>query len=266
MNSTPSRPLATTGGLLRRLATLALLAALMMLAGCKSMIDLQSGLNDAEANEVIAALREDGIIAHKKIGKEGASVQVPEADLPRASDLLKARGLPRRRQARLGEIFKKEGLISSPMEEKARFIYALSQEIEFTLGQIDGVVLARVHVVLPEKAAPGEPLMPSSAAVFIKHRDTLDPDVIQQRVRRLVARSIPGLGEQGIDKVTTVFVPASKDPPKVVETVSGTTIGMWAGLAVVLLGGLAGVGWWQRARLLVLIGRKPAVAAKPAAA
>ena len=71
--------------------------------------------------------------------------------------------------------------------------------------------MARVHVVLPERIAPGEAVQPASASVFIKHDARLDPDSIQSRVRRLVASSIPGMAT-AIDnpyKITTVFVPAT---------------------------------------------------------
>jgi len=242
--------------LLARILTLvAHLVLALLLAGCKEQVDLQASLNDEEANEVIAALGADGIPARKRSTKEGVAVSIAENDLPRASVLLHAHGLPRNRKARLGEVFKKEGMISSPMEERARFVYALSQEIEYTLSQIDGVVLARVHVVLPEKPAPGEPLMPSSAAVFIKYRKELDPDLIQSRVRVLVARSIPGIGIGGLDKVSTVFVEAPDDPVRPVETTSALTIAAWAGGAIALLAVLGGVGWWQRARLKSLLNR-----------
>jgi type III secretion protein J len=195
-------------------AALAALAASVLLCACRGEIEMHTGLTDAEANQVVAALRDDGVRAERHASKNGASVTVPEAELARATQVLAAQGLPHATPARMGDIFKKEGLISSPLEERARYIYALSQELETTLGQIDGVVVARVHVVLPEKVAPGEPMQPPSAAVFIKHLPSLEPDAIGFRVKQLVARSIPGLGAQGADRVTAVFVAASVLPDR----------------------------------------------------
>lgn len=234
-------------------AAAAVLAALL-LAACEESVDLQGNLTDPEANEVVAALREAGIAAAKRTLKEGAAVSLPAADLPRASAVLEALGLPRPKPVRLGDVFKKEGLISSPMEERARYLYALSQELEFTLRQIDGVVIARVHVVLPEKPAPGEPLTPSSAAVFIKHTPSLDPDVVQARVRQLVARSIPGLGRAAAETVSTVFVPASAVPPRPPAPPEAQGLSVWTRLAITLgvLGALGGAGWWQRTRLTAM--------------
>ena len=97
----------------------------------------------------------------------------------RAVRTLEAAGLPRVARATLGDTFRKEGVISTPLEERARYIYALSQELETTLSNIDGVIVARVHVVLPERVAPGEPVQPASASVFIKHDPRLDPDNIR---------------------------------------------------------------------------------------
>jgi len=149
--------------------------------------------------------------------KAGVSLQVAEADIPRATAVMQAAGLPRRNRSNLGEVFKKQGMISSPMEERIRYLHGLSEELEATLQQFDNVVSARVHVVLPERIAPGEPIQPSSAAVFIKYRMPLDEDAITPRVRRLVASSIPGLvGEDGRSKVTVVMTPAEA-PPRAVE-------------------------------------------------
>jgi type III secretion protein J len=103
-------------------------------------------------------------------------------------------------------------VISTPLEERARYIYALSQELEATLSQIDGVIVARVHVVLPERIAPGEPVQPASAAVFIKHTSALDPDSVRGRIQQMVASSIPGMSGEPLDskKFAIVFVPAAE--------------------------------------------------------
>lgn len=184
---------------------LLLMAVLILLSGCKEYVDLHTQMDEADANEVVAALVSQGIEAKKIILKEGFSVLIEESDMARAVNLLTAQGLPRRHKTNMGEIFKKEGVISTPLEERARYIYALSQELEFTLSEMDGVIAARVHVVLPERIAPGEPINPSSAAVFIKHEMHFDPDIYSTRVKQLVASSIPGLWSDKQDKIAIVY-------------------------------------------------------------
>lgn len=185
---------------------------LMALAGCGDNTDLFTGLSEPDANEVIARLADQHIDSQKRLEKTGVVVAVALSDMNRAVRILDAAGLPRRAHTTLGEMFRKEGVISTPLEERARYIYALSQELEATLSQIDGVVVARVHVVLPERVAPGEPVQPASAAVFIKHTAALDPDSVRGRIQQMVASSIPGMANQAADtkKFSIVFVPASQ--------------------------------------------------------
>ncbi|SPZ16263.1 type III secretion inner membrane ring lipoprotein SctJ (plasmid) [Pseudomonas luteola] len=190
-----------------------LLLSILLLAGCSQETDLFSGLSEQDSNDVIASLADQHIEAHKRTEKTGIVVSVDSAHINRAVRILDAAGLPRRTHTSLGEIFKKEGVISTPLEERARYIYALSQELEATLSQIDGVIVARVHVVLPERVAPGEPVQPASAAVFIKHAVTLDPDSVRGRIQQMVASSIPGMsGTTTMDskKFSIVFVPAAE--------------------------------------------------------
>ncbi|WP_137938863.1 type III secretion system inner membrane ring lipoprotein SctJ [Chitinivorax sp. B] len=192
-----------------------LMVLLLSLTGCSDEVDLQSGLADKEANEIVAVLSNGGVHVRKRALKVGYAVSVSENDIAGAVALMQANGLPRRPADRMGDVFKKEGLISTPLEERARYLYALSQELEVTLGEIDQVVVARVHVVLPERVAPGEPLLPSSAAVFIKHRTGLDPDLVRPRVYQLVSSSIPGLSKSSSNNVSVVFMPADVVPPSV---------------------------------------------------
>lgn len=178
----------------------------LILSGCEDNIVLLTSLSEQDANEVVGALLSGGLYAEKKTEKKGVSVIIDSKDMAHAVAIMKAAGLPNKHQATMGEVFKKEGVISTPLEERARYIYALSQELEFTLSQIDSVVLARVHVVLPERVAPGQPIQPSSAAVFIKHHADLDPDVIRPRIFSMVSSSIPGLSHDAQDKISVSFV------------------------------------------------------------
>ena len=208
-----------TRHLLRKVCVSLLLA---LLAACSKMVTLQAGLTDADANEIVLVLNRQGIEVDKQKNKEGVSLQVKEGDLSRATETMNAAGLPRRSLSNLGEVFKKQGMISSPMEERVRYIHGLSAELESTMLQFDNVVIARVHVVLPERIAPGEPIQPSSAAVFIKYRPPLDEDAVMPRVRRLVASSIPGLaGEDGRSKVSVVMTPGEPPVPGIAWTMLG---------------------------------------------
>ncbi|HEY8024622.1 MAG TPA: type III secretion inner membrane ring lipoprotein SctJ [Burkholderiaceae bacterium] len=192
--------------LLRTSTLLLLAAAVTLLAACSETVNLQSGLNDADANEIVSLLHRSGIASRKVSSKEGVALTVDANDLSPATEIMHAAGLPRKNLSDLGQIFKKDSMISSPLEERIRYIYGLSTELENTLRQYDNVVEARVHVVLPERIAPGEPIQPSSAAVFIKYRLPFDEDAAVPQVRNLVAASIPGLGgEDGRSKVSVVL-------------------------------------------------------------
>lgn len=176
----------------RRGRWLAALVLLMALGGCK--VGLYSNLNEQEANEIVTALSAEGIDAAKS-RVEGSSwqVEVDESRMGAALDVLRAQGLPHERFATMGEVFQKQGLVSTPSEERMRYIYAVSQELSQTLRNVDGVVSARVHVVIPANDPLSEKMRPSSAAVFIKHRPDVDIRLLAPAVKDMVAHSIEGL-------------------------------------------------------------------------
>jgi type III secretion protein J len=235
----------------RALSTLALLSCLL-LTGCGQRVELLGAITEPEANEVMAALQNAGIAVDKKPGKDGlVGVTIPSGEVGRAVDLLRERGLPRERFVGMGQVFRKEGLISSPLEERARYLYALSQELGATLSQIDGVIFARVHVVLPERPVPGETPVPSSAAVFIKHQDGYNLDTLQPLVRRLVTHSIPALTSEKISIVFFNAPPPRSKEETVRASASASRLGIVAAVLSVLLvaslavsGFLAWKYWW----------------------
>lgn len=189
----------------------------LALTACGGKVELLNGLDEREANEVLSALMDKGIDASKITTKNGVQIVVPQGRISESLTHLNNEGLPRRQRDRLGDVFKKDGLISSPMEERARYIFALSQELENTLSYIDGVINARVHVVLPERTAPGEPIKPSSAAVFIKHSPRVDLTSIITRIKQMVSNSIPGLDSSSLDNVSVVMIPAQENNTKSIE-------------------------------------------------
>ncbi|MGH8808835.1 MAG: type III secretion system inner membrane ring lipoprotein SctJ [Noviherbaspirillum sp.] len=236
-----------------------------VLCGCSKPVDLQTRLNDSDANEIVTLLNRHGITAEKHATKEGVTLTVKDTDIARATQAMNAAGLPRRQLSNLGQVFKKEGMISTPMEERVRYIHALSAELEYTLQQFDRVVSARVHVVLPERIAPGEPIQPSSAAVFVKYIPPLDEDTVTPRIRALVAGSIPGLGgEEGRSKVSVVLVASERAAPAVEWTTvgpfrvladsAGSVTSTLIGLLVLALAALGGAA--------ALAARDPKVAAR----
>lgn len=197
----------------------ACLALLLLLGACGGRVELIAAVAEAEANEALGALLAAGIGAEKVPGKEGmVGIKVDGRQVAQSVEVLKARGLPRERYAGMGDVFKKEGLISSPLEERARYVFALSQELAATLTRIDGVITARVHVVLPERSPAGDETTASSAAVFIKHRPDASLDTVQPQIRRLVTHAIPGLAG---DRVTLVMVAGAPDAQAAAATPAG---------------------------------------------
>jgi len=218
----------------------------LLLAACDSKVELISNITQTQANDVIAALAQRGISADKIPGKEGmVSLQVPQATVARAIEIMNAEGLPRAPYASLGDVFKKDGLISSPTEERARMLFALSQELSRTISKIDGVIFAQVHVVLPDRGGFGQSGNPSSAAVFIKYEDTASVDQFIPQIRRLVSNSIPGLT---YDKVSVELVPSSS-PTGLSPTPTAELESVWSvqvagdsvSLLRAILGGLTGL-------------------------
>lgn len=191
------------------------LAGCLLLTACNS--DLYSNLSEVEANQMMAVLMSNGIAATKiQKGKDGFTVSVEDRDMLRSIALLNDRGFPKNTRESIGKVFQKSGIMSSPFEERVRYIYALGEEVAQTLSQVDGVVAARVHIVLPDAPQLGQAVKPSSAAVFIKHQPGVDLDFFVPQIRRLVSSSIEGLDYTA---VTVVLAEAA-----VTKTVSNVPV------------------------------------------
>ena len=182
--------------------------AAIMTTGCDKEARLNTHLEETQANLIVAALLDAGISAHKSPGDEGAwNVTVSESRFAEAANLLDRKGLPRRAFNGVGEVFKKSGMVSSPSEERIRFMDALAQDLARTISGIDGVLDARVHIVLPENDPFARNALPSSAAVALRARYDADLTDYIPSIKGLVKNAIQGLSFEKIS--VTVF----QDPP-----------------------------------------------------
>lgn len=228
---------------------LALIVVAVALAACGEQ-DLYTGLSQRQANEMTALLRNAGIEADKQT-RDGNSfaVTAPRARFAEAIELLRANGYPREGYDSLGQVFKKEGFVSSPLEERARLSHALSQEIANTIGSIDGVVVARVHLSVPERDPLAEKAPASSASVFIKHRPGVDLNARLGQIKALVVNALPGLP---YDNVTVALFQAEPLPVRAPapEGLGGLDTLLFTLIGLGLVAGAAGGGlwWWQQRR------------------
>ena len=116
-------------------------------------------------------------------------------------------------------------------------------------SQIDGVLTARVHVVLgSQDLATGKVTKPS-AAVFLRHTPDSQATHLVPRIRELTANAIPGLSQ---DDVSVMLVPVretSTAPMPWTNVITGDAgegpLGgrlLLIGAAVLFILGLAGLG------------------------
>lgn len=165
--------------------------------------EVSSGLNEAQAHEIVLALDEAGIAA-TRLPADGSGpepryrVTVPSGDLVAAVAVMRERELPRRSPDGFAELFGDTGLIPNPSEERARFAAAVGGELSRTLESMDGVAHARVHVALPEVntrlldgRSPG-----ARASVLIEHRPGARPN--EAEVRALVAGAVQDLAREDV--------------------------------------------------------------------
>jgi type III secretion protein J len=173
----------------------------LCLAACRT--ELYQNLPEKTANELLSALLERGLMAEKvNQGKNGFAVTVDKEEQLLALEILRDLGLPKPTYEGLGVVFRKEGMMSSPMEEKARLSYALAQELTASCSRLDGVVDARVHVVLRDKDVLTGAITPASAAVMLRYAPDAPVDHYIAQVRSLVVQAVPNVEAERVSILT----------------------------------------------------------------
>lgn len=185
--------------------TSALLAGFaLVLAGCA--VPVAAGLDEPDANRVVVALDQSGIDAAKEADPTAEGkfrVTVSRDDVGRSLSVMREEELPRAKSK--GVLDADRGaLVPSAAAEHAQIVAGLAGELEKTLGNVEGVLSARVHLAVPtrEPLRDGPP-QKASASVLVEHRGSTPP-MTSDSIQRLVAGGAPGLVPAD---VAVVFVP-----------------------------------------------------------
>jgi type III secretion system YscJ/HrcJ family lipoprotein len=183
------------------------------LAGCDGE-EVATTSSEREANEILVAL-DDAEVSSASVSRDTQGrqtvwrVRVSKTNATSARRALLALDLPRPPREEFGKLVGDSGFLPSQTTERARLMRAIASELERTFESIDGIVLARVHVVLPERdplAVENTPAAPPTAAVLLKY-DASKCDY--QDASGLVLRSTPAKADTGSTSAAGSVPPVS---------------------------------------------------------
>lgn len=196
-----------------------LLAALLLISGCKEEA-LLNGLDQNQANEVVALLQKSNISASKReVAKSGYSVYVAPVDFSSAVDLITLHNLPSKPPIEIAEMFPADALISSPRAEVARIYSAIEQRLEQTLNQLSYVISSRVHVSYDISNTDAEKRgKPMHIAVLIRYDAANNvPANLITDATKLLKNSFANVEYENISVIVTPVLDTFQLPP--VQTV-----------------------------------------------
>jgi type III secretion protein J len=173
---------------------------LLLLTGCK--IDLYKGLNEQEANQMLALLMINRISA-QKIDETGGllKIKVAEADFVNSVEILRQNGYPKRQFFSVNDLFPANQLITSPLQEQAKLIYLKEQRLEQLISAMEGVISASISIADPPQAENRRDVIPPAASVLVKYSPETNMANFINQIKSLVHNSIPGINYEAITVV-----------------------------------------------------------------
>lgn len=152
---------------------------------------LFSKLTEADAAGIVTELKKQKV--DYQLGDGGTTIRVPAERVHDVRLALMSSGTPLAGGVGF-EIFDRQGLGATEQSQRVSFQRALQGELARTIGALDGVQVARVHLVLSESTLFRRDRQEARASVSLK----LEPGVMLQNpqifgIQRLVAAAVPGL-------------------------------------------------------------------------
>ena len=179
------------GGIIAVLVTVFILYSLI---NQTSWTTVATGLNPADTSKVATSLTDAGV--QNNITQGGTAIQVPadQADKARATVATS----PSAQGGTVGfEIFDKNNLGATDLQQQVQYQRALEGEITRTITQIQGVNGAQVQLVLAKDQMFTDQGTSASASVILETATPLSPGQVAG-VSHLVQGAVPGLQPQNI--------------------------------------------------------------------
>ena len=131
---------------------------------------------------------------------DGSTVLVPKADVARLRMKMAEAGLPRGGSVGYEIFDKSDALGTTSFVQNINQLRALEGELARTIGAIERIQQARVHLVLPERALFSRDKLEPSASIVLRVRGELDPSQIRA-IHHLVASAVEGLKPERVSIV-----------------------------------------------------------------
>jgi len=160
-------------------------------AGQPTMAPLYNNLSQTDASSITTQLSSKGV--GYQLADGGATIMVPEAQVYQLRLDMAAKGLPTGGSQGYS-LLDKQGITTSEFNQRVDYQRALEGELARTIGAIDGVQGADVHLVIPTSDVFADDSQKPSASVLLKAAPgkKFNSDQVRSIVN-LVAGSVEGL-------------------------------------------------------------------------
>ena len=161
---------------------------------------LYAGLDQKDASAIAQELQ--ATHAQYKLGADGTSIMAPMADLAALRLQLAARGLPQGSAAMNATDAANSPFGMSDLAERTRNQERLEADLSATIGGLQSIRAARVHLALPKPSAFIRDSRPASASVLVSLYQGRKLDAGQvAAIVHLVAASVPELDAREVSVV-----------------------------------------------------------------
>ncbi|MFZ2315366.1 MAG: flagellar basal-body MS-ring/collar protein FliF [Gammaproteobacteria bacterium] len=146
---------------------------------------------------IVDTLEKAGI--RYKMNDSDGLIFVPAKDLQQAKLRLSAAGVAKDDSFNFQYLNEQGGIGSSQFMESARYLRALESDLSKTIGGIEGIAFARVHIAIPENNIFADENRRPTASVVVSAAPgfMLDKDKIRAIVQ-VIASSVPGLDPKDV--------------------------------------------------------------------